>query len=167
MRTLREGELRITLPETASGRNFDSPAHGLSHCMKAVDWIIDLPDRVYFIEIKDPDAQGATAHPERDRHIEDLRAGRLDDALIGKFRDSFLYEWACGRDDKPISYFVVIACSALDDALLLGRTDGLKRRLPAGLHPNWRRAIAQDCLVFNVEKWNRAFPQFPLERVQS
>ena len=42
--------------------------------MKAVDWIIDLPDRVYFIEIKDPDARGATAHRERDGHIEDLRA---------------------------------------------------------------------------------------------
>ena len=167
MTTLQEGELRITLPETASGRSFDGPAHGLSHCMKAVDWIIELPDRVYFIEIKDPDARGATAHPERDRHIEDLRAGSLDHALTGKFRDSFLYEWACGRDDKPISYFVVIACSALDDALLLDRTDELKRRLPAGLPPNWRRAIAQDCLVFNVEKWNRAFPQFPLKRVQS
>ena len=167
MTTLQEGELRITLPETASGRSFDGPAHGLSHCMKAVDWIIELPDRVYFIEIKDPDARGATARPERDRHIEDLRAGRLDDALTGKFRDSFLYEWACGRDDKPISYFVVIACSTLDDALLLDRADGLKRRLPAGLPPIWRRAIAQNCLVFNVEKWNRAFPQFPLKRVQS
>ena len=167
MTTLQEGELRISLPETASGRNFDDPAHGLSHCMKAVDWIIEMPDRVYFIEVKDPDARGAAARPERDKHIEDLRAGHLDDALTGKFRDSFLYEWACGKDDKPISYFVVIACSALDDALLQSRTDGLKRRLPAGLQPSWRRAIAQDCLVFNVEKWNRAFPRFPLERVQS
>ena len=167
MTTLQEGELRITLPETASGRKFDGPAHGLSHCMKAVDWIIELPDRVYYIEVKDPDAQDATARPEREKHLEDLRAGRLDDALTGKFRDSFLYEWARGKDGKPISYYVVLACSALDDAQLQNRTDGLKRRLPAGLQPHWRRAIVQDCLVFNIEKWNRAFPRFPLERIQS
>ena len=54
MTTLQEGELRLTLPETANGRKFDGPAHGLSHCMKAVDWIIELPDRVYFVEVKDP-----------------------------------------------------------------------------------------------------------------
>ena len=167
MTTLQEGELRLTLPETANGRKFDGPAHGLSHCMKAVDWIIELPDRVYFVEVKDPDAQDAAARPEREKHLEDLLAGRLDDVLTGKFRDSFLYEWACGKEGKPIGYYVVLACSALDDAQLQSRTDGLKRRLPAGLQPDWRRAIAQDCLVFNIEKWNRAFPQFPLERVRS
>lgn len=54
--TLREGELQISLPKSVQGRKFDDQTHGLSHCMKAVDWIIDLPDKVYLVEVKDLDA---------------------------------------------------------------------------------------------------------------
>lgn len=38
------------------GRKFDDEAaHGLSHCMKAVDFIIELPERLLFVEFKDPE----------------------------------------------------------------------------------------------------------------
>ena len=67
MTTLQEGELRITLPETASGRSFDVPAHGLSHCMKAVDWIIELPDRHFAVcPLRAPD--GCCNHNREELH---------------------------------------------------------------------------------------------------
>ena len=62
MKTLEEGDLLITLPEGADGRKFDGPDHGLSHCMKAVDWVFELKDRTYFAELKDLDVRNAGSH---------------------------------------------------------------------------------------------------------
>lgn len=50
---LREGNLELELPPGAKGWKFDDAGHGLSHCMKAVDFIVELPDRLFFVEIKD------------------------------------------------------------------------------------------------------------------
>lgn len=162
MTTLREGELQITLPRGAIGRQFDGPDHGLSHCMKAVDWVIELPDHIRFIELKDPDAQRAAAHQDK----QNFQSKSLTTDLRTKFRDSFLYEWACERTAKPILYFVVIASESLDKAELTRRSDDLKRMLPTTGQPtSWHRAIAQDCGVFNVHTWNANFPDWPLVRI--
>ena len=166
MITLSEGDLRLTLPASVNGRKFDDEQHGLSQCMKAVDWILELPERVCFIEVKDPDASGARDHGNRDDFLQELLSGKLSGVLATKFRDSFLYEWACNRVDKSISYYVIVASADLDDALLMSRTEDLRRKLPVGTPVNWVRAIAQDCLVFNIAKWNEVFPEFTLSRAQ-
>ena len=164
--TLREGELQISLPTSAQGRKFDDQTHGLSHCMKAVDWIIDLPDKVYLVEVKDLDARGAAGRKERQRYLNELHAGQKDRDFVAKFRDSFVYQWACERTDKPIFYLVVIACQALDKAMLLHRADELRRKLPSGCPRAWNRAIAEDVLVFNEQTWNGRFGDFPMERAR-
>ena len=54
MTILTEDNLQITFPDDANVMKFDDDkSHGLSHCMKAVDFIVELEDRVSFIEIKD------------------------------------------------------------------------------------------------------------------
>lgn len=164
MTILQEGNLQIELPEHANGRQFDGPEHGLSHCMKAVDWIVELRDFIYFIEVKDLDSMGARAHSDKNRFLQELERGRRDSGFIGKFRDSFLHEWASDKIDRPIIYLVVIACSALDKAMLLNRTNALQRNLPAGLPVGWNKPLAEACLVFNIETWNDKFPEFPLAR---
>ena len=130
MTTLSEGDLRLTLPASVNGRKFDDEQHGLSHCMKAVDWILELPERICFIEIKDPDAPGARDHGDRNDFLQELLSGKLSGDLATKFRDSFLYEWACNRVDKPISYYVIIASADLDDAILMSRTDDIEAQAP-------------------------------------
>ena len=97
MTTLTEGNLRITFPGAMNVRKFDSPeSHGLTHCMKAVDFIVEDDDRVLFIEFKDPDHPRATDE-EKERFVESFRSGRLDEDLKYKYRDSLLYEWASGN----------------------------------------------------------------------
>ena len=165
MKALKEGDLQMALPDDATGRKFDGPGHGLSHCMKAVDWIVELPDRIYFIEVKDLDSGNAEGHKERRQYLKELKGGKRDSDFVGKFRDSFLYEWACNKVERPISYLVVIACKELDFALLQNRREALQRNLPAGLKAGWLRPLAKDCLVFNVETWNNHFPELPLTRI--
>ena len=165
MTVLSEGDLRLTLPEQVAGRKIDGAGHGLSHCgLKAVDWILDLPERIYFVEVKDPEAPRAKDHNQSNCFLQGLVAGNLTPDLVAKFRDSFLYEWACDRTDRPISYYVIVASETLDDAQLLTRTDDLKRRLPVGTPAVWSRAMAHGCCVFNIAKWNEVFPQFSLSR---
>ena len=60
MSELVEGELLIRLPASATGRKFDDASHPFINVMKAVDFIVEEPDRNLFVECKDPDQTGAT-----------------------------------------------------------------------------------------------------------
>lgn len=166
MTTFTEGNFRIAFPRGARARKFDDPeSHGLS-CMKAVDFIVEEDDRVSFIELKDPEHPRAK-EGNREDFIRRFHSGKLDEDLKYKYRDTFLYEWASGGLDKPISYWVVVAIETLTSADLSMRTDDLKRKLPLNGPPSgkWKRPIVTDCMVFNVETWNKHQPHFPLKRI--
>lgn len=166
MTVLTEGTLQLQLPNNVEGRKFDDDEHGLSHCMKAVDFIVELPDRIIFIEFKDPD------HPQgkpkdRQKFIQNFISGNLDDDLKHKYRDSFLYLWAWKGIKKPVHYLVLISAKTLTPAELLVRTDELKRKLPVNGPESgiWQRPIVKECGVFNIETWNEQFPDFPVARI--
>jgi len=169
MTVLAEDDLQITLPATVSGRKFDDEtAHGLSHCMKAVDFIIELEERVLFVEFKDPENPKARAK-DKAAFIQKFLSGQIDTDLKTKYRDSWLYEWAQGRVQKPVTYLVLLGASTLSDADLLARTEALKRQLPVvgpGDQP-WKQAFVAGCAVMNLAAWNKALPQFPVSRVGS
>jgi hypothetical protein len=55
MTVFTEGNLQITFPSGVAAKKFDHSGHGLTHCMKAVDFIVELTDRYLFIEFKDPE----------------------------------------------------------------------------------------------------------------
>jgi len=165
MTTLHEGDIEITLPSGALGRKFDDASHGLSHCMKAVDFIVEETDRILFVEIKDPEQPGAPGI-RRDNFVHRFQVGDLDRDLARKYRDSFLYEWAAQRLGKPVHYLVLVAISALDAAMLLARTDALKRELPFDGPSNgtWTRRLAEGCVVFNLATWNKHMTGFAVNR---
>jgi hypothetical protein len=136
--------------------------------MKAVDFIVEEPDRVIFIEFKDPD------HPyARDEHreafLQELLSGERDDELVRKYRDSFIYRWAEELVEKPIFYYVLVAASRLDEAMLLVRKEELERKLPVNGPASgaWKRQIVAGCAVFNIETWNRHLKRYPVTRANS
>jgi hypothetical protein len=166
---MTEEDLRISLPAGASGRKFDDDAtHGLSHCMKRVDFIVEMEDRILFIEFKDPENPSAQPHDQK-KFLQQFLSGKLDADLKIKYRDSFLYEWALGRATKPIYYLVLIGTSVLTEADLLARTDALNRQLPV-LGPGdkpWKKPFVAGCAVINIKKWNEKFPDFPVIRLSA
>ena len=167
MTTLTEGDLQVSFGDASSGRKVDGIDHGLT-CMKAVDFIVEFDDRYLFIEFKDPQDPGAPKE-RGTKFIEDFKSSGLDSVLKYKYRDSVLYEWASGRADKPIYYFVLIAWDDLTSGDLETRTEALKRQLPlkGPISGSWTRTIVTDCAVFNVDSWNRIFPKYPVIRLST
>ena len=165
MTVLVERQLEISLPAGAAGKRFDGEEHGLTHCMKAVDFVVELTDRIYFIEVKDPDE--TADEMSRIEYARRLRSGEIDNALRNKFRDSWIYEWSERRVSKPVYYLVLIALAQLTAAELSARKSGVEKQLP--LHgPKgrpWQRPIARGCAVFNIEAWNRNLPNMPVRRL--
>lgn len=152
MITLYEGALRFAFDNVVDARKFDAPGaegHGLSHCMKAVDFIVETPQFYAFIEVKGNEA------PVRD--------------LVGKYRDSFLYEWASGRAEKPCYYWVVFKNDRLGPAALVARADDLKRELPSKgpRDKPWPRPFVHGCAVFNIASWNERFPDYLVTRMDA
>ena len=68
-----ERGLEITFNNVVNVRKFDD--HGLT-CMKAVDFLVELPDRYLFIEFKDP--EDADTFPGGTDPIQSFRRGELD-----------------------------------------------------------------------------------------
>lgn len=169
MTTLTEGNLKIKFPATVTARKFDDENHGLSHCMKAVDFIVELKDRYFFIEFKDPQhPQGKNESYEK--WVEKFLSGSImDEDIKYKYRDSFLYAWASEQTKKPIHYYILVAIETLTEAELLVRTDDLKRKLPMDGPPSgvWKHKIVSGCAVFNISTWNKRFPTYPVSRAKS
>lgn len=166
MTILTEGNLQITFPTGIFIRKFDDVNHGLAHCMKAVDFVVELSDRYLFIEFKDPQ-HPQSKNADATRFVKNFLAGNIDEDIKYKYRDSFLYEWASGRADKPVYYYVLVALDTLTEADLLARTDDLKRKLPSKGPASgaWKRNIVEGCAVFNIATWNKMLKSYPVSRV--
>lgn len=156
---LEEGDLRVTLPGPGEARKFDDPLqHGLSHCMKAVDFVVEFERSRLFLEIKDPEHPRAQPS-DQGSFVREFQSSQLDGDLVQKYRDSFVYEWACGRLGKPVHYWVLVGIDSLGAPDLLARTDALKSRLPCGTATeSWLRPVVTDCRVFTPGSWNRTLP---------
>ena len=168
MIVLEEGELRFEFTDANDGYTFDETdssnpnCHGLSHCMKAVDFRVEFNDKYLFVEIKDPPVPSGATRSTRYDSASDYN--ELIKSLVGKFRDSFLYHWAEKKRQKPISYFCLIN---LDSALTLKLLNDLRRQLPEHGPANgrWKRSLVRGCAVANVSDWNAAFPKWQITRL--
>ncbi|WP_290603499.1 hypothetical protein [Janthinobacterium sp.] len=166
MDELVEGDLKIRLPKGAVGKKLDDEVlHGLSHCMKAVDFVVEFQDEIYFIEIKDPDNPKCPA-ASRQEYLKRILSGGVDSDLKLKYRDSFLYEWASGNITKPVRFLVLIGAEALSDAELLVRTEALKRLIPVTgpRKTAWKNSFISGCAVMNIASWNRIVKKMPVRR---
>lgn len=164
--TFKEGDLKVEFRSVFDARKFDDASHGLSHCMKAVDFIVERSDCYLFIEFKDLQDPGIPAQNLQDI-IQGFLRGAIDEDLKYKYRDSFLFEWASGRADKPVDYLVVVALDSLTARELVARTDDLNRKLPLQKSKSnpWTRPFVRSCTVFNLTSWNSNLPGFPISRL--
>ena len=137
----------------------------MSHCMKAVDFILDTPAARIFLEVKDPDAAISPQTPLE--YAENLYVGRLDSDLFYKYRDSWLYLYASGRMRKKAHYyFVLLGLSTISTESISRRSNALQQKTSLeGPSGPWKKPFVDQVFVFNIDSWNRNFPQFTAVRV--
>lgn len=158
---LIEKDLEFNFSDALDVIKFDDDSrHGLSHCMKAVDFVVELQEAYLFIEVKDPSHPSAIAKDVR-KFQNKAVDGRLQKDIVEKFRDSFLYRWAEEKLDKPVYFLSLIT---LEEALLKNFQDELHRRLPMNSN-RWAKQMALGCHVLNISSWNRSFPKWQVQRI--
>lgn len=163
---INESGLQFPFDETC---RFDGSGHGLSHCMKAVDFIINADDRDYFIEVKNPSHPKASK-TNRDKFIRSFKSDELKKNLVQKFRDTLLYRFAEEKVDNPIHYLVLLCLDGLvDRSLLQAKTDDLRRHIPVGNDvARWKQSLAEECIVlYSPEDWNKHFPKWKIDPVST
>ena len=163
---LPERDLEISISGASNARKFDEQATHRVGFMKAVDFVVEYPDRYLFIEFKDPQQPGSDL-TEDQALTEYYQSEKIDDELIYKYRDSFLYEWAAGRADRDVYYLVLIAIERLTSADLDKKKRDLDRKLPSGITSAWERPIVSGCGVFNLASWNARFPELQVRRLSA
>ncbi len=166
---LIEGDLVFEFNNVVDAFKFDESDktsvhyHGLSHCMKGVDFIVELHDIYLFIEIKDPGNPLATEEGKETFKKKARSGGALIPELVQKYRDTFLYRWAENKIDKPIQYICLVT---LENALVSSLMKQLKKHVPEGnASSRWQQSIAQSCIIANIETWNYNFSQWPVQRM--
>jgi len=159
---LNEGTLEFDFTGAINAFKFDeqdqsqATFHGLSHCMKAVDFVVEYADHYLFVEIKDP------LNPARYGTPQDKN--ELIKNLVAKFRDTFLYRWAENKVDKPVRYQCLVE---LDNAQTLYLMNQIKNQMPTDKQPTrWQRPLAHLCAVANRATWNSTFPNIQVNRVK-
>lgn len=158
---LQEGNLKFNFTNAVDGFKFDETDknnehyHGLSHCMKAVDFIVELETDYLLVEVKD------FHDPEQYNDSESFK--KLKNNLKTKLRDSLLYRFAEDQLDKPVRYLCLMT---LEDALNSRLMKEIKRIIPEGISSKrWKRPLVKSCIVANINRWNRNFPKWKVRRI--
>lgn len=144
--------------------------------MSLVDFIVEEPERLILIEVKDPfPPPGESAYFQKRSKSgfwpegEGFRIDRLiHQSLVPKMRDSYTYLHLMGRDTKPVLYVVLLGLDRILQRvdLLVVVKDRLLSRLGQEGHLPWKRPYVRDCLVLDPDSWRACFPAYPLTRIQ-
>lgn len=166
---LRERDLEIDFTDAIDAIVFDQMKsnqpnyHGIAE-MHRVDFVVELEAAILFVEVKDPGNPRAQAEG-LEKFFAEVKSGTLGDTFAAKFIDTFLYRWAEERLHKPVHYISLVTFE--DSGLLPNFSDEIAKKLPpmGKVMPRWKRRLAENCQVFNIELWNQSFPKWPATRI--
>ncbi|MBE9061811.1 hypothetical protein [cf. Phormidesmis sp. LEGE 11477] len=158
---LVERDLEFEFAGALNAFKFDDGRAQTTSSLQAVDFIVEYPHCYRFIEVKDPDEAGAA---NVKAFADKLKSGRLIRSLAGKYRDSYFFRALAGKNTKKIEYVVLLAMTALDDAVLLTKQAELHRSIPLR-HQRWAQDAAAVCLVLNISQWKRLYGEESVRRL--
>lgn len=168
MNKLQEDGLQIDFVGAQQAMKFDQndPSHPEYHDlqnMPRVDFIVEMEEAIYFIEVKDPGRPDAV-DAGGTKFLRKIVAGTLEASLIEKYLYSFFFRWAEHRLEKSVHYISLIT---LESPLLQPIIDGLERQLInlSKKSIRWNREPLVSCQVHNIETWEVMFPNWPITRL--
>ena len=167
MTTLIEQELSFTFPATWNAELFDVPGKPTIDHLKPVDFVVELPGRTLFIEVKDPSATKATEN-ERKKFLKRMKTDELTHKhLVPKARTSWAFLALMKRVQNPITYIVVIGAESLKIEPLLwsNLTARLKQRLTQEIDVPWPLQYIDQCIVVPAADLSRHLTGVTVQRL--
>lgn len=161
----QEGDLEFDFTNAVTAEKFDKITYGGG--MKQIDFIVELADKYYFIEVKNPDNSEATKRAKRE-FLYKVKNEKLKKDLIKKYKDSIIINWADNKcRNKPIYYITILEASYIDNVLKLSLMDNIKKGLPLQLNKgiSLKRNIIEGFFILSVEEWNKRFINFPIRKI--
>jgi len=163
MARLGEGEIEIDFSSSVDAGRMDVQGDPIPIGMKFVDFVVEEPDNLFLIEIKDPCASKVTS-VERKKFLKRLRDNQLiHHELTPKARDSYTFLHLMQRDNKRM-VFILLLGGSFDDELILNLKDRLLRRIRQEAALPWAKRYIADCIVLTEDSWRRHFPEYALSR---
>jgi hypothetical protein len=159
-----ESELNFHFSDNAKWEKFDySNEAGVikPSGMKFVDLLIEEPDRLLLVEIKNPN-QGK-GYPARDEFINKLEKftdNNLVSDLVEKIRDSYTFLHLMKRAGKPLIYVFLLPDDILSKIHLLTIKEKLFKKIKNEAKEPWKLDYVKDCAVLDVKKWNELFSSY-------
>ncbi len=166
MRILTEGDLQFDFTTAQNAIKFDNDFHGMSHCMKAVDFVVEHGDKLLFIEIKDINAPNIRRNSQR-KFRQSLEDKTLKREIIKKYTDSFLYKWAENTLNAPVTiwYIFLLEANIVQQQKWSSFNNQVRAGLPLLPPTNWQNSLIDDFQLHSLLSWNKYFPQFPVTRL--
>lgn len=168
MHKLHENGLQIDFVGAKHAMKFDQndPGHPEYHDlqnMPRVDFIVEMEEDIYFIEVKDPGRPDAVDVGSK-KFFKKIVDGTLEASLIEKYIYSFFFRWAERRLEKSVHYISLIT---MESALLQPIMEGVEKQLAnlAKKSVRWVREPLATCQVHNIETWQAVFPHWPVKRL--
>lgn len=164
-----ENELEFDFRSALNVVRFDDEQkHGLAHCMKAVDFLVEWDDEFWFVEVKDPDCTRAS-EKERKKFKNTIKSKSLFSSVLGpKLKDSFLYLHLNKQlPEKSLKYFVLLALDSLQPEHLAPLSDSLQSSscLLGPDHSSWKNQYIESAIVFTEKTWNMKLAYCPVKRI--
>ena len=170
---IQEKELEFDFTTALNVIRFDDEQkHGMSHCMKAVDFLVEWDDSFWFVEVKDP---SATRIPpqykkrKRKEFMKKIQNHTLFSVELGpKLKDSFLYLHLNKQlPNKSLKYFVLLALDSLGPEMLTPLSDTLKTStcLLGPDNSSWKNQYIESTIVFTEKTWNTKLAHCPVKRI--
>lgn len=160
-----KGDLEARLSKSLGQQPFDRRLGSKPHGLLFVDFIVDRDSEVFLIEVKDPCSGDIPAIMKQERHndfVERLRGRKLiDENLVPKCRDTYLFLHLMKQDAKPMKFLVLLGleCGNFDPALIGVFQTRLMNRLRKESESPWKRQYVAGCAVFTESSWNSYFPE--------
>jgi len=165
---LQESGLQVTFEGALQAIKFDQQEsthpefHDLPN-MPRVDFIVEMDDAIYFVEIKDPGRPDAIDSGS-EKFLKKIVDGSLEASLVEKYLFSFFFRWAECRLEKSVHYISLIT---LESPLLQPIRDRLETQFSHLLKKSqrWKRDPLASCQIHNLDTWAKVFPKWPVVRI--
>ncbi|MBF0445657.1 MAG: hypothetical protein HQL68_08705 [Magnetococcales bacterium] len=167
---LVENDLRFDFTRAIKATHIDKPNRAESECSAIVDFIVELPEELLYIEVKDP-GNVATSQEDFQNFFNKFKSKELSKTLAKKCRDTFFSEYVMDHIEKPIYFIAIVEFGNRVFPRYTSQIDKLKKCLFIDKLPqqSTNHRVVKNGMIMDVDAWNMhsKLKQFPISRINT